>query len=726
MAKVVPRLSFHDDQLFGAYRTTATVYDATHISQQRKPTTLHEIDICVTAMDVAPTPSAITEWHTLDSAKQDLQEKIEEHEEKQAQQQQASNRQDLFARECDLLQQAQRLTAGESLFDYTLVDIQEMAAAKCSWLSSEYDLKETTLTETTRLLKANLLHELVLRDKHAKKIVDLEDRLEETYLDEYEKRGDRGVRRLNKRVHNSYGITQNPARDELMKKNSRPKKRGRIRDSEREKKPSAIELHRKEWATSKKTGSEGVGDTSLAVNPVPPKLKKSVRSGRPSLIFAKDLKNKKKKKKTATIPTQSNNDDDDDDDDEDDEDATAIMDVDRTEQQSTPVIEQSDKYKTFIGVLRMLHDNIQGPENYGYYLCGIHKLVEKARANAQKQPPVEWPMLELCEAILRMEQCLGIDTIESIALEPDEVYYCSYSGQRINSGDRVTHIRLLVRSHHRHNRWVIMKSLPDRKFEAPEFTSSVRAFFVKSPQCSLRGLVYRDFEPAYKAKYSRYFDADKKQKRRDDDDDAVVITATIGVAGRATKICRVGASSPCPLVQQPRLVLYTTDNTVWCQLREMCVQLKAEQDGDLNRESLRVKQALDSVGVESGDPGELANALRIIIEPYATDQEDRRQFLNKCIYLLLNIVDTMFKAPPGYDGTELSLTDLQCVTTDAEVSPSEALRGLINLSAQFRRCTPVDKQINYFLQNSRDITQYSEFAVRPYLFLAFFNYLSPS
>ena len=669
------------------------------------PETTHDIDTIVESVIKATRED---ERLATDSVKEKMQETIEQHEAKKQHRQQALLKQDLFAKECELLTTVARLTEEKSLFDYTAQEIIETGLAKTDFLSTEYDLREAQLSEMMRLMKNNTLMELAYRDKRSKKILELADRLEETYLKEYEERGDAGVAQLNDIVGTSYRMTQDPENDETMIKNSQPKKRGRTREEERRKKPNAIELHRKEWATCKRThaainGDDDEGDRTKT---------------------AAATKKKKKKTKMGIFSSKLEKEEEEADEEEADEEEAEEEEDDSTGKNQ---LEQSDRYKTFIMVLKLLHDNIQSTENHGFYLVGMHQLMNKMR----ERPDYAWPMRELCEAILHMQMCLGIETIENIQLTPDEEYYCSYSGQRIHTGDTVKHIRILVKDHYRHNRWEILKSIPDRRFESPEFMDSVRAFFIKTPVVSLPGLFYRDFSDSYKANYPEYFKP------------GIATTTTTASApkqdneetGRAWINTKNKTTTTTTTTEED---VVKPVNSLWHQLDTL--RKKRRKKTSFSRERRHVSELLDVTDDQRPFTSVLADIILMYWQCDDADDDDAKlAFTNEYIFLLTNMVTTLFDYHV-YDlhATEVSHKEMKRLVRASTTIPeaykktfmnNEVLRRLLTLSLLLAQMTTPEEadqaRYNPFLSHCDDIAQCGEFTAQQQFFLVFFDYLFP-
>ena len=333
---------------------------------------------------------------------------------------------------------------------------------------------------------------------------------------------------------------------------------------------------------------------------------------------------------------------------------------------------ESDKYKVFMAILRLVHENALTGANYGAYLEKMNRLI------AAKG--IDWPMQSLVRAILNMESLLGITEIESIALDEGELYYCSYSGDCIKQGDQVYLIRILEYSHERHQKWRILRNKPNREFESPEFMASVRAFFVKKQFISLTGLWLRDFDDTYKDHHAEYFNKSPVAKR-----------------------------VKC---EQPGSVIVRKDGHVWQRMNYMRNYILEHSLGHrivkgktFTDEVGRIKLLLQSIT----DAQSLRTNLMAIIEAYCINGET-----NALVCAVLDFIDVFYNVSGN-----LGPHDTEHV----------ALRHLLNLSYERRAHPSYDATSNEFKKidsAASDVNQYRLFSENHFLFLALFDYLFPS
>lgn len=523
-------------------------------------------------------------------------------------------KQDLFSREIDLISQMECKLHDVSGFDYTVVDIVDTAAAKCELLLDTGDIMVDNMDCTNKLIKKNLLFELICQDKKSAKIVAINDRLNEVLL-----RPNQHPVSHEKLIAETHRISQNPATDELLISSSKPKKRGRTSDVDRLKTPHVIDALKKEYISSQKASD----------------------------IFSDQLVHSST---TAAVE---------------------------------PVL--TDKYKVFLAVLALVNDNIQCKENHGIYLQNMLNLVKSG-----VEGETHWPMRSLCRSILNMETCIGIKCIEDIRLDHGEqVYYCSYSGDTIVQGDDVYHIRILENSHERHKKWRITKSRPEREFEAPIFTDSIRVFFVKKSFVSLTGLFYRDFDASYKEKYDHYFNP------------------------RSNK--RVKISKPCVTVRR--------DGKIWLKMDKLRNFMythhmdKSVLNGKtFNNESVRIGLLLEKIV----DPQSLQHSLFDIIGAYyngdANNDDAKMTFLNRFVVILLQFIDTLFTYDSNGNGGGDNVA--LCKLLDLSMS-YHATATMSNREVSPNKFKEIEES------HHGDVNLYSDFKENNLLFLSVFNHFCP-
>lgn len=357
----------------------------------------------------------------------------------------------------------------------------------------------------------------------------------------------------------------------------------------------------------------------------------------------------------------------------------------------------TDKYRVFLSLLKLVHENAQTKDNYGAYLEKINRLV------GMDSTKVDWPMQTLMKSILNMEACLGINEIESIDITPEEVYYCSYSGDLIKRGDNVYHIRILEYSHERHKKWRINKNRPNREFESPEFMESVRAFFVKKHFISLTGLWYRDFDEVYKALHSEKHQNmhnkimnNKKKKQR----------TTL-----KQEVSRISVKKDGHLWQR---MTYMRDF-----INEHNLDNKEVNGKTFNSETQRINTLLANIT----DTHSLQVGLCDIISAYykGDDDDNKMAFVNRLMFVILNFIDVFYHVDACHDDTYRPLTVFD--TKDC------TLRLLLDISYQRRNHSSYNIIGNEFEKIDKymsDVNKYDEFSDNNFLFLSIFDYLFPN
>jgi hypothetical protein len=73
-------------------------------------------------------------------------------------------------------------------------------------------------------------------------------------------------------------------------------------------------------------------------------------------------------------------------------------------------------------------------------------------------------------------------------------YYCSYTGDQLDVGTEVWHIRILENDGDRYKQWVVASNIPPCASISPEFTKSIRVYFIKTEVTSLCSLFYTKME----------------------------------------------------------------------------------------------------------------------------------------------------------------------------------------------------------------------------------------
>lgn len=362
-------------------------------------------------------------------------------------------------------------------------------------------------------------------------------------------------------------------------------------------------------------------------------------------------------------------------------------------EQASSEIVLTDKYRSFLFLLKLVHDNAQTGENYGAYLEKTNRLIEYV-----EREKIDWPMLKLMKSIVNMETCIGINEIESISLDEDEIYYCSYSGDQLKQGDDVYHIRILEYSHERHKKWRIIKNRPNREFESPEFMASVKAYFVKKHFISLTGLWYRDFDDDYKSLHTETTPKTPVKRQRHS------------------------------LKQEVSRVTIKKDGHLWRRMDYMRnyinqhnLEHKLVHGKTFSDETQRIHALMDEIT----DNHTLQVNLCEIIGAYhrKDDQEDNKMArVNTLMYILLDFIDVFYSVSSCEDDTNRPLTTF-------DIGSSCALRLILDVSHLRRNHPSFNVRENEFEKIDReekDVNQYVEFSENNFLFLCLFDYLFPS
>ena len=237
---------------------------------------------------------------------------------------------DLYAKEYELIKEFEKSQKNTN-FDYTINDIIDcIHFNKMGWLEKE-DIKKDNMENTNKLLKTNLLIEMMCQDKKSTKINHLIDQFQEIYLRPFDTELDckceskyEHLQHLNKLIEETYHISQDPLSDEFYINCSKPKKRGRTSDEDRLKIPNIIDILRREYITSRKPENES---------------KKNEKDNEDFNFdeLMKNMLNNSKKSNDSVAAT-------------------------------TTTDEMKDKYRVFLSILKLTYENIPKEDNHGFYI----------------------------------------------------------------------------------------------------------------------------------------------------------------------------------------------------------------------------------------------------------------------------------------------------------------------------------------------------------------------
>jgi hypothetical protein len=149
---------------------------------------------------------------------------------------------------------------------------------------------------------------------------------------------------------------------------------------------------------------------------------------------------------------------------------------------SSGVQSSVDFYPVFRKVLENFHHCIPRAENHGLYTARLDSAVRLLR-------PQQWPAMGLVCSLMNMERCFPLRQVN--VPSDGGPYHCAYSGLQLVPGERVWHLRLLVCDGARHTKWYTDAKPPPVPMIAPEFTRSIRAYFIKCSIVGPRSLFYK-------------------------------------------------------------------------------------------------------------------------------------------------------------------------------------------------------------------------------------------
>jgi hypothetical protein len=141
-----------------------------------------------------------------------------------------------------------------------------------------------------------------------------------------------------------------------------------------------------------------------------------------------------------------------------------------------------DFYPVFMKVLQNFYHRIPSCDNHGIYLQTLNRAVRKLS-------PQQWPALGLIKSLINMERCFPLS---KVTVPRKGTYHCAYSGLALKPGEQVWHLRLLVNDGGRYLKWTTADEMPPVPMTVPEFTRSIRAYFIKCAVLSQRSLFYTE------------------------------------------------------------------------------------------------------------------------------------------------------------------------------------------------------------------------------------------
>jgi hypothetical protein len=145
-----------------------------------------------------------------------------------------------------------------------------------------------------------------------------------------------------------------------------------------------------------------------------------------------------------------------------------------------------DYYPIFLKILDTFNDCIPKGSNHGIYLEELEKMVRISTSD-------ELPIHSLMKTVMNAERIFPIKKTR-VPFQGGP-YYCVYSGMILKPGEEVWHIRILENDGDRYKQWEVACKQPPCPPISPEFTRSMRAFFVKTKVTSLTTLSFAELKP---------------------------------------------------------------------------------------------------------------------------------------------------------------------------------------------------------------------------------------
>lgn len=165
---------------------------------------------------------------------------------------------------------------------------------------------------------------------------------------------------------------------------------------------------------------------------------------------------------------------------------------------TTGLVNGIDYYPIFQQTLEIFNRCNPKLNNHGFY---IQRLLHFIRTLDARQ----WPLHGLMRAANNMNYCLEVQTVKMNFDRSKRRFYCCFSGTEIQDGETVTLLRLVENDAERLKAWRENPIISGKPFEAPEFTRSVCAFYMKKELCCASTLFFAPFSERYKAHFPDYF-----------------------------------------------------------------------------------------------------------------------------------------------------------------------------------------------------------------------------
>ena len=158
-----------------------------------------------------------------------------------------------------------------------------------------------------------------------------------------------------------------------------------------------------------------------------------------------------------------------------------------------------DYYPIFKETLNVFNRCTPKTNNHGFY---IQRLIQFIRTLDSQV----WPLHGLMSMANNMNYCVRAQKVTMKFDRTVKRFYCCFSGMELRDGETVTCIRIIENDAERLKEWRQNPPVDRKPFEAPEFTRSVGAFYMKEKLCCPSTLFFTTFSDRYKAQFPDCFD----------------------------------------------------------------------------------------------------------------------------------------------------------------------------------------------------------------------------
>lgn len=157
-----------------------------------------------------------------------------------------------------------------------------------------------------------------------------------------------------------------------------------------------------------------------------------------------------------------------------------------------------DYYPIFVKTLETYDKCTPKMNNHGLYLQNLLHCIRTLDSRV-------WPLHGLMKTANNLNYCVHAESVKMKFDRTKRRFYCCYSGKEIKDGETVTCLRVVENDAQRLKEWRENPTIIGKPFEAPEFTRSVYAYYMKKELCCASTLFFTPFSERYKAHFPEYF-----------------------------------------------------------------------------------------------------------------------------------------------------------------------------------------------------------------------------